>query len=290
MNITKQTNHNECGVCVLTSLTKFFHKNNVDKISILNQANIKDNGLSLFDFEMLAQKLGIYTEVYEMEWAEFIAHRTNDYLVLPIQIDSGLHYVIAKKNKNSLTIYDSRYAEPIYQSYEEFFKHFAKIVIFVEKFKPSFKFPITSKIDIFKNIKLSYLILSILIQVCIVALSTIGANYLNSIINNSIINTSFKNGLIITFVFLLIFILNGLTKYILKLFCARGFKQCFSYLSSNFVNSLNSKKDEFSNKVDCNNFYLIDTAIQSISNFLSYEISAFCSNIFLTIVTLTIIV
>ena len=67
MHITKQTNHNECGICVLTSLTKFFHKNNIDKISVLNQANVKEQGLSLFDFEILAQKLGINTDTYEME-------------------------------------------------------------------------------------------------------------------------------------------------------------------------------------------------------------------------------
>ena len=289
MHITKQTNHNECGICVLTSLTKFFHKNNIDKISVLNQANVKEQGLSLFDFEILAQKLGINTDTYEMEWSEFITYKTNDFLVVPIQINTGLHYVIVKKHKKTLTVYDSRYDEPIEQTYHEFNKYFSKIVIVVQKFRTSFKFPLTSRIDIFKNIRLSYLIISILIQIGIVILSTFAANYLNSIINSSISNSSFKNGLIITFVFLLVFILNGLVKYILKLFCARGFKECFRYLSNNFVISINQKRNDFLNKVNANNFYLVDTAIQSISNFLTYEISAFCSNVFLTIVTMTII-
>jgi ABC-type bacteriocin/lantibiotic exporter with double-glycine peptidase domain len=67
MTITKQTNKNECGICVLTSLTKFFYKNKIDKIDILNKSNVNENGLSLFDFEVLAQKLGINTETYNLE-------------------------------------------------------------------------------------------------------------------------------------------------------------------------------------------------------------------------------
>jgi ABC-type bacteriocin/lantibiotic exporter with double-glycine peptidase domain len=156
-------------------------------------------------------------------------------------------------------------------------------------FKQSFNFPISRKIDLFRNIKTTYLLISIFIQISIITLSTISANYLNLIINDAISNETFKNGLIITFVFLLITLLNGLAKYIFKLFCARGFKQCFMSLSNNFINSLNLKRNDFINKIDRNNFYLIDSAIQSISNFLTYEISTFCSNICLSITTLVIV-
>jgi ABC-type bacteriocin/lantibiotic exporter with double-glycine peptidase domain len=174
--------------------------------------------------------------------------------------------------------------------YQEFNKYFAKIMIEVDKLNQAFNFPITKRMDIFKNIKFSYLLISCLMQIAIVVLTTISANYLNLIINNSIGNSAFKNGLIITFVFFLIFLLNGFTKYILKLVCARGFKQCFNLLSHNMIESLRIRKQTFINKIDMNNFYLIDTSIQSISNFLTYEISFFCSNIFLAITTIIVIV
>lgn len=289
MDIIKQSSPNECGVCVLTSLASFFNLKNVDKITLLNESNVIEQGLSLFDFENLAQKIGISTEIYELEWSEFIAYKTNDFIVLPIQIDSGLHYVIVKKNKKFFTIYDSRYDLPLNQTYEEFSKHFAKIMIVVHKTTSTFKFDRLSKIDLFKNIKPIFLMISILMQIAIITLTTFSANYLNLIINDSISNDSFKNGLIITFVFVLMFLLNGLVKYLFKLFCLSKFKECFLSLSSNLINSLNNKKYTFVNKVEKNNFYLIDSAMQSISNFLTYEISTFCSNIFLTIVLLIIV-
>jgi ABC-type bacteriocin/lantibiotic exporter with double-glycine peptidase domain len=67
MNITRQSSPNECGVCVLTSLFETLHKKPIDKISVLNKANIQERGLSLYDFEHLANSLNMNTEVYELE-------------------------------------------------------------------------------------------------------------------------------------------------------------------------------------------------------------------------------
>jgi ABC-type bacteriocin/lantibiotic exporter with double-glycine peptidase domain len=67
INITKQLNQNECGICVLTSLCKYFYGNKVDKITILEESKLNKNGLSIYDFEILGQKLGISCETYEME-------------------------------------------------------------------------------------------------------------------------------------------------------------------------------------------------------------------------------
>jgi hypothetical protein len=33
----------------------------------MNDANLDEDGLSLFDFELLAQKYGIFAETYEMD-------------------------------------------------------------------------------------------------------------------------------------------------------------------------------------------------------------------------------
>lgn len=66
MDIYKQKNLNECGVCVLSSLVEhFYHYKCRDEI--MNDANLDEDGLSLFDFELLAQKYGIFAETYEMD-------------------------------------------------------------------------------------------------------------------------------------------------------------------------------------------------------------------------------
>lgn len=66
MEITRQNSPNECGVCVINSFVKHFYKTS-NKFHILNSANITENGLSIFDFENLAQKFGLFVESYECE-------------------------------------------------------------------------------------------------------------------------------------------------------------------------------------------------------------------------------
>jgi ABC-type bacteriocin/lantibiotic exporter with double-glycine peptidase domain len=66
MEITKQTNSNECGICAITSLVKHFYTY-ADKNQILNQANLTENGLSIFNFELLAQRFGLLVDTYQME-------------------------------------------------------------------------------------------------------------------------------------------------------------------------------------------------------------------------------
>jgi ABC-type bacteriocin/lantibiotic exporter with double-glycine peptidase domain len=62
----RQKSLNECGVCVLASLVEHFY-NRKCKDEIMNEACINQDGLSLFDFEMLAQKYGIFAETYELD-------------------------------------------------------------------------------------------------------------------------------------------------------------------------------------------------------------------------------
>jgi ABC-type bacteriocin/lantibiotic exporter with double-glycine peptidase domain len=65
VEIFKQNNQNECGICVLASLVQhFYHKE--CKTELMNDANISEDGLSIYDFELLAQRYGIFPETYEL--------------------------------------------------------------------------------------------------------------------------------------------------------------------------------------------------------------------------------
>ncbi|MBQ6970484.1 hypothetical protein IJQ19_02725 [bacterium] len=68
ISITKQTNEQECGVCVVTTLVNYFHKTSfVKKSEVLNKANLTASGLSVYDFEMLANQYDLEVDSYEVK-------------------------------------------------------------------------------------------------------------------------------------------------------------------------------------------------------------------------------
>jgi ABC-type bacteriocin/lantibiotic exporter with double-glycine peptidase domain len=66
MDIVKQTNPNECGVCVICSFIKHFY-HHFDKLNVLDHANLTSDGLSVFDLEVLGQKYGLFLETYQLD-------------------------------------------------------------------------------------------------------------------------------------------------------------------------------------------------------------------------------
>ncbi|MCF0227808.1 MAG: bacteriocin ABC transporter ATP-binding protein, partial [Malacoplasma sp.] len=58
MRITKQTNSNECGMCVVNSLMQHYYRHS-DKNKIVSDAVVTDKGLSIFEFESLCLNNGL---------------------------------------------------------------------------------------------------------------------------------------------------------------------------------------------------------------------------------------
>jgi ABC-type bacteriocin/lantibiotic exporter with double-glycine peptidase domain len=126
-------------------------------------------------------------------------------------------------------------------------------------------------------------------QITIVGLGAICADYFNVMINHAIANKSIRNGLTIMLIFGLFYLLEGLLHYVLSLYCAKHFKINFQYLSHQLLNALKHKDKSFFHKVDSNYFYLIDTAMQSITVFMVLEITSLCSNCILIVVIVGVI-
>ncbi|MDR0545759.1 MAG: hypothetical protein LBG49_02440 [Mycoplasmataceae bacterium] len=283
MHITKQLNSNECGVCVVNSLVNHYYGVN-DKQTILNKANLSKDGLTLYDFETLCMNFNIYAESYTMDYVEFIEYTCRDYLVCLINKDKAQHYVIVKKHHKHIEVYDS--IDGYYQtSYEKFKDSYFGVVVLVSKAKTRIKLEKIGKIDILKNINVTHLLVALILQVIVVGLNMLISNYLNILINNSIQNQLVRNGIIISFIFLLFFVLQELIKWILQWINIKQFKINYQYLSSTYINSVLYKKRGFMNKIQSSFLFLSDSCITTIVSFLTQEISTFIANLVLVFIS-----
>lgn len=113
MQITKQLNNNECGICVLHSMIDYFHKKDVPNYELITKSNLTNDGLSIYDLEILGLNYGLVFNSYNATIQELQELDHKKYYVLILNYNSRLHYVIAKNNKNkkTVTIYCSNQGE-----------------------------------------------------------------------------------------------------------------------------------------------------------------------------------
>lgn len=279
MKITKQTNPIECGVCVINSLTNhFYHKN--DKASLLDRAIITDNGMSLSSFELLALEAGIYAESFDCDWSEFVGLKNKLYVCL-VKNDRFLHYVIIDKKKGGVVVYDS-VAGQSFMPLEEFSKIYNGILITVSKTR-SYSIKKLFPPNIFGYIKTWFVMVSLLVHCCVLALGVLCANYVNIIFQESISNDSLTNGLFLSLLFLFIFIVNNLFVFLLSQITLQSIKKNNQYLINLLISSLLFKNNYFFNKVNRGCFYMMDQAILNISAFISNDINTFVSSLILLV-------
>lgn len=285
MEITRQNSPNECGVCVINSFVKHFY-NNSNKFEILNAANITEKGLSIFDFENLGQKFGLFIESYECEWSEFVELKNNKYYGMLINKNQGMHYIIVYKKKDYLKIYDSD--SGIFElQYNQFKEKFAGIIFDVSKSKVNIKYK-SQKIDL-QNIDLKYFAVTLGIHILIIGLSTLFANVFNWTLNMSVYGKSTSNLVSLCFIFLLIGGLNLLSSYFLKQYSLIRFKQNFRHLNYQLLSKLKHKKSHFINKIELSSIYIVDSSIVSICGYLTYEIPTLITDSIMCVITIIIL-
>jgi ATP-binding cassette subfamily B protein len=129
MNVVKQINSNECGICALASVYEHYYGIDI-KTKLLEEANVKEAGLSLYDFEKLAINHGIFCETYKLDNKEFVELKPKEYFVALMRNGDSYHYVVVKKNKDAIHVYDS--AQGKYKTNtEDFLKNFSGIIILI---------------------------------------------------------------------------------------------------------------------------------------------------------------
>lgn len=290
INIVNQTNEQECGVCVLTALHNYFYKDPIDKEEVLDKSTISDSGMTIFDFESIGSQLGIECESYELKFVEFQNLKINGYFVLLLATHgSNNHYVIARKKKKYIEIYDSCSLDTTKLSYSELKKIFLNVLILVKK-KPNKAFSKT-----FGNAKtllmldLKFVLLNLGLSIIIIATSILTASFLNYVIDLAIANSSITNLITICFIFVLFYFVNDILTYVSNLYMSQHVKSYFVLFTNKILSSLHSKKFDFLNKVDKNWIFKVDECVYNISNFCIVEVNKFITNIILLFVCVCII-
>lgn len=291
INIINQTNEQECGVCVLTALHNHFYGESLGKEQVLDKSNILDSGMTLFDFENLGSKLGIECESYEVKFSEFNSLKINGYFVLLVMTKngSGNHFVIARKKKKYIEIYDSCSLKMNTISYNELKQIFLNVVILVKK-KPNKIFQATfSKASSILMFDLRFVLLNLGLSILILLASIGCASFLNFIIDFVIDKSSINNLITICFIFAICYFANDILTYVSNLYMSQHVKNYFLLFTNKILTSLKSKKLDFLNKVDKNWIFKTDECVFNLSNFIVVEINKFISNIVFLVACICII-
>ena len=287
MDITYQHHENHCGICVINSLTKYYFKNS-NFNQILTDANLTSYGLSIFEFEALCFKYGILAETYETNIIELEKLNISDYFVLVIFNNNNNHFVIAKRVNKGIKIYDSAKGEYIL-SFEELAKVFANIFIKISKIKSNKLTKLNSKKWInYLDVKL--FLLFTLINILIASLSICFGLFMNYVLDLCVISQNVKNLVIVCFSFAIISSLKHLFNYLLTYLNSRQLKEQYYFYKSKLFDNLFNKKNGFFNKVNKNNFFILNNAMITICNFNIIVIPNLVSNILIGLVCLCILI
>ena len=287
MIITYQNHENHCGICVINSLIKHYFKTS-DFNEILTNANINSNGLNIFEFESLCLKYGILAETYETNIIELEKLNINNYFVLVIYNNNNNHFVIAKKIKNGIKIYDSAKGKYVLD-YQQLSKIFANIFIKISKIKSKQPTRLNSK-KWTNYLNINLILLTTLINIIIASLSICFGLFMNYTLDLCVVSENIKNLIIVCFGFIVISCLKHLFNYLLTCFNAKYIKEQFYFYKSKLINNLFNKKNDFFNKVHKNNFFILNTAIITICNFNVGTIPIMISNLIIGLICICILI
>ena len=293
INITKQTNEQECGVCVITTLANYFNKINViKKQDVLEKAKISTSGLTIYDFEILAKKYDLEIDSFEVKWEEFkdLKHKT-PLVCLVKKDDNSNHYIIIVKHQKYLKIYDSCYYKPTKMSYHDFKKIFCNVLIFVRLKKnltKAKKIFFNKKISLF-SYDLKFILISIFISLASLGLSILSSSFLNWLIDLAIIKESTMNLVVISTFFIFIYFIQISIDYSKQLYFKKQLRCYYFLISNKILSSLEQKQLFFTQKID--NIWLkkIDQCIFSISNFLVIDSNTIIVNLLIFVIYLCIV-
>lgn len=286
MKVTQQTTANECGICVINSLIEhYFHTDK--KYELVNAIDGSyQNGLSITQFEKLCVDNHLIPYSYELTFEEFKHLDTKgQYFVLLISKNKLNHYVIAKKVKGEIILYDSE--DGIYSiTYKNLKQCFLGIYIKVEKQQHRIK-KFNPKWSI-SSINTQCLLINVLIELLIGGLSIGFGYFINLVLGLCTSELVIKNLVLVCFMFLVISGMRNLASYVYGFYVNKIVLQNYKVVKVNIINHLMNKQSDFLDKVNSQNLYLLNMAIVHILNFNIHEYSEFIANFLVALVCLII--
>ncbi len=283
MKVTNQINQNECGLCVLKSLIQHYHHKDIPIEKLLDESNMTSQGITLYDLETLADQYGLSLESYNADIKDLVKHERKKPYVLIINNNGYNHYVIAKTlTKQTVRIWCSENGE--YDIHVDQLKNiWTGIYLSVDKnpYKDDMNFNLKEKMS-FINWK--YLLLVNFLNVAAIVFSVIGATFMQNIIG-LVINTGYmKNLFLITFVYLLNYIMQFTNGWLTKVIMQRRIFNHYQLLHRKTLRCLNNKYQEFYTKVDWSTIIGFDDYIFSISSFYNTSLNKTISDVLVVVV------
>ncbi|MDE6473061.1 MAG: hypothetical protein K2K73_01475, partial [Ureaplasma sp.] len=164
MELLKQTDNFDCGICSLIMLLKHYKINHINKDDLYNNTYITPDGISIMELELLAYKFGIFLDSYQASFNEIINDNSlKNPFILVTNENGNLHYIVGVKEKKNITIYDPKgLVKKV--SLDSPLENYTDILIKSEKLNDDFKFEKFLKEKKFNFINKKFLILNILIS------------------------------------------------------------------------------------------------------------------------------
>lgn len=253
MDITLQEKNNECGVCVINTLNKyFFPDSNLKKEQILREAKLTRAGMSIYDLEILGSKFGIELDTYEASFEELLNLSYTDYFVTGIKSEFGYHFTIVKRIGNKFEFFDSEKGR--YKIYkDEFEKIYSGFFMTIKKKKEDDQDFIYLKDEkIFFDLPKEWGFIATVIFFDFIGLfiSIVSTAYLK-IALESLIPNKLDNQLIFCFIFFAaIYIFQNINEHCLSLYKAYKIEKITKKNLFFYISILKNKKKSFFNSID----------------------------------------
>lgn len=229
MRVIYQEKANECGICIITMLHNYFYPDKKLKIDFMRSEFFYDqNGMSIDSFENNLLNAGIKANAYKIPYEQFCQTNINSFFVLCLKVHNNYHYVVAKKNKSKIIIFDPAKGRIVY-SLKEFEIHYSQIVISIEKNENTYCLDNSD----YKSVKTNnyfafefdykFFLIFIFLELVLSITTIVSSFFVKILISHIFPSKSINNLILITLFFFLIYCFNSLfsffiTKYKMKKF------------------------------------------------------------------------
>ncbi|AXE61000.1 hypothetical protein DA803_02815 [[Mycoplasma] phocae] len=217
MWIGKQIDIKDCGIYVLQAFFKKYYEKTCDINYLKVNARYNENGISLFSFKELGQKIGLKVDILEGDFCSLLKLKMNEEYATILNLEQGQHYVIIEnKSKKGFWINDSVKGRYFLENneFEQYYNNFIIIIkrneddsLFQKKLIPKQSYSLPIKYEYQKWITI--FLLSILIQI----LAFIGSFYSKYIFEALFSGKQQNKFLIIFIIFIWILVLRFLLSW-----------------------------------------------------------------------------
>ncbi|WP_216082937.1 cysteine peptidase family C39 domain-containing protein [Candidatus Mycoplasma haematohominis] len=284
MKIYYQTNNNDCGIAVTQSLIQHFFQKEISKEELFQKANIKEEGLSILDLELLNKNYGLHLESYSMDFDEFKEYESQDYFVLVINRNGERHYTIANKKGEKVTLFDSALGQVVL-SIEEVKEIWLDLFISVKPIQKNLAE--TNYFSKKEKVNVSNVFLLFVINLVVLFLSVTSTYLIRYSFSHVQSNHELFNLLKVLFVVVLVYGIFHFGEFLEELIVCENKNKYSKDLYGELVDTFNRKKNSYFHKLGKNQFLLLKDHIDYISTYHSEFINKWLISVF-TLVAVSI--